>query len=119
MGTLQSRESPAQAGVAQLVEHFIRNEGVSGSSPLAGFSFAKSSREGPIALPHELERRPALILGVDQLRVAELGALEAGRVPELAGELRAPWPDIEVGLVVVVVAGRGPVVRAPCGLLRA
>ena len=26
------------AGVAQLVEHFIRNEGVSGSSPLVGFS---------------------------------------------------------------------------------
>jgi hypothetical protein len=26
------------AGVAQLVEHFTRNEGVSGSSPLAGFA---------------------------------------------------------------------------------
>src|SRR5262245_12869424 len=35
-GTLQS-PSTRRAGVAQLVEHFIRNEGVSGSSPLAGF----------------------------------------------------------------------------------
>jgi peptidase A4-like protein len=31
-------QSAIPAGVAQLVEHFIRNEGVSGSSPLAGFS---------------------------------------------------------------------------------
>jgi hypothetical protein len=29
---------PVLAGVAQLVEHFTRNEGVSGSNPLAGFS---------------------------------------------------------------------------------
>jgi hypothetical protein len=30
---------PRHADVAQLVEHFTRNEGVSGSNPLIGFFF--------------------------------------------------------------------------------
>jgi hypothetical protein len=30
-------KAPANADVAQLVEHFTRNEGVSGSNPLVGF----------------------------------------------------------------------------------
>ena len=33
-----NRLSSGDAGVAQLVEHFTRNEGVIGSSPIAGFA---------------------------------------------------------------------------------
>jgi hypothetical protein len=35
-GTRKIREIPASADVAQLVEHFTRNEGVPGSSPGVG-----------------------------------------------------------------------------------
>src|SRR5690348_14648007 len=46
-GTRKLREIPANADVAQLVEHFTRNEGVPGSSPGVGSQSAgggKSSR---------------------------------------------------------------------------
>src|SRR6476661_167045 len=33
------RYDPPRADVAQLVEHFTRNEGVSGSNPLVGFPY--------------------------------------------------------------------------------
>jgi hypothetical protein len=36
-GTRKIREIPASADVAQLVEHFTRNEGVPGSIPGVGF----------------------------------------------------------------------------------
>ena len=46
---LKYRESPANADVAQLVEHFTRNEGVPGSIPGVGFiylfSLVQSSRD--------------------------------------------------------------------------
>ena len=37
-GSREIRENPANADVAQLVEHFTRNEGVPGSSPGVGSS---------------------------------------------------------------------------------
>src|ERR1700733_15792150 len=37
-GTRKIREIPANADVAQLVEHFTRNEGVRGSSPRVGLA---------------------------------------------------------------------------------
>ena len=40
------QEIPANADVAQLVEHFTRNEGVPGSSPGVGFGVS-GSREAP------------------------------------------------------------------------
>jgi hypothetical protein len=43
-GTRKIREIPANADVAQLVEHFTRNEGVRGSSPRVGSKEAPQKR---------------------------------------------------------------------------
>ena len=40
---------PDSAGIAQLVEHLIRNQGVSGSSPLTGSSKIKGLRKISVA----------------------------------------------------------------------
>jgi hypothetical protein len=45
-GTRKIREIPANADVAQLVEHFTRNEGVPGSSP--GVGFGRNSCKGAL-----------------------------------------------------------------------
>ena len=51
---IAGRESntPLQAGVAQLVEQLIRNQQVSGSSPLAGSNLAliKRAASGPVLM---------------------------------------------------------------------
>src|SRR5262245_61174047 len=65
--------------------------------------------ESPEPLLEELERGPPLVLRGDQLRVAQLGPGESGRVPELARRpLRLPGPDVQIRLVMVVVPRRGP-----------
>ena len=57
-GSRKIREIPANADVAQLVEHFTRNEGVPGSSPGVGFGKGPKNRGFPfLGSPADLERR--------------------------------------------------------------
>ena len=61
-----------------------------------------------VALAEEVERQAPGVGCRQQLGVAELHAVEAGRVPERPRDLRAPGADVEVGLVVVGVPGEAP-----------
>ena len=51
----------------------------------------------------------ALVTRGEQLGVAELGALKAGRVPELTAGLLRPGSYVEVGLGMIIVPRRGAV----------
>ena len=50
------------AGLAQLVEHFIRNEGVAGSSPVAGTRISAAFADF-LFLNHGANSRPKLAQG--------------------------------------------------------
>ena len=56
------QEIPANADVAQLVEHFTRNEGVPGSSPGVGFRFVKARNCSCFWAPERLGARPRCLV---------------------------------------------------------
>src|SRR5919204_4063080 len=65
----------------------------------------------------EAERGTRLIAGRKQVRVAQLGAPEPGRIPQLALDLGSPWPHVHVWLGVLLVPRRDAVVGPlACGI---
>ena len=104
-GSRKIREIPANADVAQLVEHFTRNEGVPGSIPGVGFpkalvirvfyaSSAGSTASGGhktllafAGLPDLIGGGPMIAVGqfVEEMRVGR--ECHRGRVPCLARDL--------------------------------
>ena len=83
----------------------------------AGAPLARPLSEGQLPAVAEVNRRPVRVRRREELCVAELGASEPGRVPELTGDLGRPGADIEVWVGVVLVARRESIVGAgPVGL---
>jgi hypothetical protein len=78
-GNAESPEVPANADVAQLVEHFTRNEGVPGSSPGVGFC------ELAVNWPVRRSRTAGSEVGV--------GVMEAIWKPPEMGSAPAPDPS--------------------------
>ena len=86
------QEIPANADVAQLVEHFTRNEGVPGSIPGVGSEKAPKNRGFPfLGSPRDLEHVPDM-------------SRDRCRVRAMVGMVRSP-----TGHVFRVERARGPV----------
>jgi hypothetical protein len=66
------REIPASADVAQLVEHFTRNEGVRGSSPRVGFRICRDFLI-PVRAELDMGQEMGQELGNDEQRDARTG----------------------------------------------
>ena len=89
-----------EAGLAQLVEHLICNQGVRGSSPLAGTILEAApliNRE--LTLLGRLLRRPEddlrLLLVCHALRIADRLELQTPRRQKVEDALPASWPLLD------------------------
>ena len=85
------QEIPANADVAQLVEHFTRNEGVPGSSPGVGLGRGRSTGHRPRDMPsadHAATDRLALTEGQAASRDRLTRTAAARRVSVLMAVLR-------------------------------